>query len=102
MQACSTACISVPEEVAIVGIDNDPLTYSLLRIGFSSVRQGITVHSILLKHRLEVACDLLRNSDLTLVEISKRSGFNTTQYMHVAFKRELATTPSEWRARAMN
>jgi LacI family transcriptional regulator len=191
MQACSTAGISVPEEVAIVGIDNDPLTHSLLRIGLSSVRQGTTemgrtaarflhellqgarlqgtqvivppvglnalastlhtqayspmvmrathfirqqachgvraeqvasyagvsrstmesgfrkylgttVHSVLLKHRLEVACDLLRNSDFSLVEIAKRSGFKTTQYMHVAFKRELATTPSEWRNRAIN
>ena len=186
MQACATAGISVPEEVAIVGIDNDPLTHSLLRIGLSSVQQGTlemghtaarflhqllqgarleghrvmvppaglnalastlhtqayspmvmralhyirqhacngiraeqvasyagvsrstlengfrtdlgtTVHAVLLKHRLEVASDLLRNSDLPSVEIAKRSGFKTPQYMHVAFKRELATTPAAWR-----
>jgi LacI family transcriptional regulator len=40
MQACMLADIAVPEEVAIVGIDNDPLAQSLTRIGLSSVRQG--------------------------------------------------------------
>ena len=40
MQACTGAGIAVPEQVAIVGIDNDPLTHSLTRIGLSSVRQG--------------------------------------------------------------
>ena len=40
MQACTVAGIAVPEQVAIVGIDNDPLTRSLTRIGLSSVRQG--------------------------------------------------------------
>lgn len=188
MQACSMAGFSVPEEVAIVGIDNDPVTHSLLRIGLSSVRQGTqemghtaarflhemlqgarlqgqrvlvpplnlnvlasslhtraysplvmralhyirqhgchgirteqvashvgvsrstlenafktdmgtTIHSVLLQHRLDVARDLLRNSDLPAVEIARRSGFKTPQYMHVAFKRELATTPAAWRTR---
>jgi LacI family transcriptional regulator len=40
MQVCTLAGIAVPEQVAIVGIDNDPLTQSLTRIGLSSVRQG--------------------------------------------------------------
>src|ERR1019366_2569943 len=40
MQACTVADIAVPEQMAIVGIDNDPLTQSLTRIGLSSVRQG--------------------------------------------------------------
>ena len=40
LQACTVAGIPVPEQVAIVGIDNDPLTHSLTRIGLSSVRQG--------------------------------------------------------------
>ncbi|MDB5999007.1 MAG: AraC family transcriptional regulator [Rhizobacter sp.] len=40
LQACSLAGIAVPDQVAIVGIDNDPLTRSLARIALSSVRQG--------------------------------------------------------------
>jgi LacI family transcriptional regulator len=190
LQACSAAGISVPEEVAIVGIDNDPLTHCLSRIGLSSVRQGThemgrtaarclhellqgarlqgqrvvvppaglnvlesslhtrtyspmvmralhyirkhacdgirteqvasyagvsrstlenafradlstTIHAVMLRHRLDVARELLRNSDLPSGEIARRAGFKTPQYMHVAFKRELDTTPAAWRTQAL-
>ncbi|HEY1998496.1 DNA-binding transcriptional regulator [Paraburkholderia sp.] len=40
LQACLIAGIAVPEEVAIIGIDNDPLTRTLTRIPLSSVIQG--------------------------------------------------------------
>ena len=40
LQACLMADIAVPEEVAIIGIDNDPLTRTLTRIPMSSVIQG--------------------------------------------------------------
>lgn len=40
LQACMTADIPVPESVAIIGIDNDPLTRMLSRIPLSSVIQG--------------------------------------------------------------
>jgi LacI family transcriptional regulator len=40
LQACLTAGISVPEEVALIGIDNDPLTRTLTRVPLSSVIQG--------------------------------------------------------------
>ena len=40
LQACILADIAVPEEVAIVGIDDDPLLRMLTRIPISSVRQG--------------------------------------------------------------
>jgi LacI family transcriptional regulator len=40
LQACLISGIAVPEEVAIIGIDNDPLTRSLTRIPLSSVIQG--------------------------------------------------------------
>lgn len=40
MQACLIAGIAVPEEIAIVGVDNDSLTRMLTRIPLSSVQQG--------------------------------------------------------------
>lgn len=40
LQACLLADIPVPEQVAIIGIDNDPLTRTLSRIPLSSVIQG--------------------------------------------------------------
>ena len=40
LQACAIAGISVPEQVALIGIDNDPLVRMLTRIPLSSVIQG--------------------------------------------------------------
>ncbi len=40
MQACMIAGIEVPEQVALIGIDNDPLARMLTRIPLSSVIQG--------------------------------------------------------------
>jgi LacI family transcriptional regulator len=40
LQACIIAGIEVPEQVAIIGIDNDPLVRRLTRIPLSSVIQG--------------------------------------------------------------
>ena len=186
MHACMVAGLAVPEQVAIIGIDNDPLTQSLTRIGLSSVRQGThemgqaaaqllhqmldgakfpdkrvlvapvglnaqasskhtrpfsghvmkarfyirqygcqgikneqvaeyvgvsrstlelcfraelgsTVHAELLAHRLEVAKQLLLDTDLRAAEVAQRAGFTTLQYMYAVFKRELGITPAEYR-----
>lgn len=186
LQACSLAGIPVPEQVAIVGIDNDPLTHSLTRIGLSSVRQGThemgriaarllhrmlhgarlsaqrfivppaglnlqassrhtrpfsaqvmkaryfirqhgcqgvkneqvaeyvgvsrstlehcfrvelnsTVHQELLRHRLEAARELLGHTDVPIATVAQRCGFSTVQYLYAVFKRELGTTPAEFR-----
>lgn len=40
LQACTLAGIEVPDQVAIIGIDNDPLVRKLSRIPLSSVIQG--------------------------------------------------------------
>jgi len=40
LQDCLTVGITVPEQVALIGIDNDPLTRSLTRVPLSSVVQG--------------------------------------------------------------
>jgi LacI family transcriptional regulator len=40
LQACTLAGIAVPEQVALIGIDNDPLVRMLTRVPLSSVIQG--------------------------------------------------------------
>ncbi|GAB3453943.1 XylR family transcriptional regulator [Massilia terrae] len=40
LQACTLAGIAVPEQVALIGIDNDPMVRMLTRIPLSSVIQG--------------------------------------------------------------
>ncbi|WP_183405828.1 MULTISPECIES: DNA-binding transcriptional regulator [unclassified Herbaspirillum] len=42
LQACLFAGIAVPEQVALIGIDNDPLARVLTRVPLSSVIQGTT------------------------------------------------------------
>lgn len=41
MRACLSAGIAVPEQVALIGIDNDPLARTLTRVPLSSVIQGV-------------------------------------------------------------
>lgn len=190
MQACTIASIPVPEQVSIVGIDNDPLTQSLTRIGLTSVRQGTyamgfaaarllhrmlhgartvgkpvvvppaglnaqasskhlhpfsayvmkaryyirqygcqgikneqvaeyvgvsrstlehyfrveldsTVHAELLRHRLDVALQLLRDTDSPTATIAERAGFTTLQYLYAVFNREIGITPAAYRRGAI-
>ena len=61
------------------------------------VELGSTVHTELLAHRLEVAQNLLRNTDLRAGEVAQQAGFTTLQYMYAVFKRELGFTPAEYR-----
>ena len=47
-----------------------------------------------MQHRLEIAQQLLRDTNLPAAEVAKRAGFTTPQYMHSVFKRELGITPT--------
>jgi LacI family transcriptional regulator len=53
LQACAIAGISVPEQVALIGIDNDPLVRMLTRIPLSSVIQGTQEMGRTAAHLLE-------------------------------------------------
>ncbi len=60
LQACLTAGIAVPERVALIGIDNDPLTRTLTRVPLSSVIPGHRNHG---SHcRCAVAPDVARQA----------------------------------------
>ncbi|NID05149.1 DNA-binding transcriptional regulator [Luteibacter jiangsuensis] len=185
LQACVIGDIPVPEQVAIVGIDNDPMAQLLTRIPLTSVIQGAeemgrtaahvlhqmlrgvdcsgtrvlvppvginvqvssryhpvrsphvmrashyirqygclgikteqvadyvgvsrtvleehfkrelkqTVHQVILKHKLDAACDLIANSDTPLADIALRCGFTSLQYMYAVFRREYDCTPRQY------
>jgi LacI family transcriptional regulator len=53
LQACTIAGISVPEQVALIGIDNDQLVRMLTRIPLSSVVQGAQEMGRTAAHLLE-------------------------------------------------
>lgn len=189
LQACLTAGIAVPEQVALIGIDNDPLTRSLTRVPLSSVSQGTetmgrtaarllhqmlhgvpasqthilippdsinvqvsslhqplgdpyvmqalsfirqyacqgiktaqvaayvgvsrssleshfrkarscSVHDEILRFKLAAAANGLKNSQATIADTARMSGFKSAQYLHTVFRREFGCTPVEYRQSA--
>jgi LacI family transcriptional regulator len=48
--------------------------------------------------RLEHACQLLSETDLSLMDIAQRSGFSSPAYFSATFRREMNQTPTDYRA----
>ncbi|MFL6630733.1 MAG: XylR family transcriptional regulator [Massilia sp.] len=67
LQACSLAGIEVPEQVAIIGIDNDPLVRQLTRIPLSSVIHGAQEMGRTAAHLIERMLHGVRPSDTPIV-----------------------------------
>ena len=190
LQACAIAGIAVPEQVALIGIDNDPMVRMLTRVPLSSVIQGAqeigrtaahlldkmlhgvrlsdtrilvppaginvcassqhqaikhphvmrarhyirqfachgirahqvadyvgvsissleayfreelgcSVHDEILRFKLDAAKAGLESGDRSTADVALACGFNTTQYMHLVFKRELGCTPRAYRDRVL-
>ncbi len=60
---------------------------------------GRTPHEHLLSVRIERVKLLLATTDLPLVRIAERTGFEHVEYLSVAFKRVTGLAPSQWRLR---
>ena len=43
--------------------------------------------------------DLLRETDLSLIEIARRAGYEHVEYLSVVFKKKIGSPPSEYRKR---
>lgn len=63
---------------------------------FSSL-VGVPPASYLREHRLEVAADMLRNTDASVREIAKRVGYSSQGAFCSAFKKWASKTPVEYR-----
>lgn len=59
-----------------------------------------SIHQFLLNYRLNKACELLTNSELSIYEIASCCGFVDANYFSKAFKHEYHTSPSEYRKNA--
>ncbi|KUN98034.1 GlxA family transcriptional regulator [Streptomyces caeruleatus] len=60
---------------------------------------GTTPHAYVESARVERAAGLLETTDDTLERVASRCGFGTVDTLIRAFRRRLATTPSEYRAK---
>ncbi|WP_035053849.1 XylR family transcriptional regulator [Andreprevotia chitinilytica] len=90
LQACLMAGIPVPEEVALIGIDNDPLARTLTRIPLSSVAQGTEemgrtaahlLHQMLHGARLSATRILVPPVGINVLASSKHEPLNSPYVM---------------------
>lgn len=58
---------------------------------------GTTFTEYLTKFRLDEACNMLQNTELTVNEISDRVGFTNSSYFYIVFKKNLGCTPNQYR-----
>ena len=58
---------------------------------------GLPPHREILRVRLERVKNLLTQTDLSLEQIAERAGFEHPEYLQVAFRREIGTTPGRYR-----
>ncbi|MFZ2539582.1 MAG: AraC family transcriptional regulator [Oscillospiraceae bacterium] len=58
---------------------------------------GLSISQYLTQLRMKIATTLLRDTKLTINEISERTGFSDISYFSKAFKKDTKYTPSEYR-----
>jgi LacI family transcriptional regulator len=89
MQACMIAGIAVPEQVALIGIDNDPLARMLTRIPLSSVIQGAQEMGRTAAHLLDQMLHGVRLADTRIlvppagINVLASSKHESTKHPHV-------------------
>ncbi|MCC8172829.1 MAG: response regulator [Parabacteroides sp.] len=58
---------------------------------------GMSIKEFIMDIRLKRSAQLLKESDLTIAEISDRTGFNNPKYFSICFKKHFELTPSEFK-----
>ena len=84
-------CISIEDIAAKVG-----LSANYVRSIFKNSR-GQTIQHYLSECRLEMACQLLRDTPLAVGRIGQMVGYNNVSYFCASFQKRYGKTPSEWR-----
>lgn len=85
--------IQVPQVASHVAISRRNLDRLFVRA------LGQTVADYITRLRLDRACDLLRNTEMTLLDVALATGFTDHHHLGRAFRRELGETPSDYRTR---
>jgi len=75
-----------------------PISRSTLERGFRQLL-GRSPNQEIVRVKIERVCQLLRETDLNLDQISRRTGFNTPQYMLEVFRKQMRMTPGAYRRR---
>lgn len=83
--------ISIEDIAARVG-----LSANYVRSVFKNSR-GQTIQRYLSGYRLDMACQLLRNTPITVSRVGQLVGYNNVSYFCASFQKRYGKTPSEWR-----
>ncbi len=75
-----------------------PLSRRVLESRFRKAT-GRTPHDAILSHRMRRVEQLLRESDMSLDTIAAKTGFEHSEYMNVAFRRQFKVSPGRYRNR---
>ena len=62
---------------------------------------GMTFREYLLKVRIEKACFLLRNSNMTVNNIAGTVGYTEPAFFYKTFRKEIGLTPDDYRKKHM-
>jgi len=76
-----------------------PVSRSVLQRRFRK-ETGRSIQEEIINTRLKRALDLLANTDLPLIEVAERCGFNHQEYLGVVLKSHFGKTPAEYRREA--
>ncbi|UJJ31329.1 AraC family transcriptional regulator [Halopseudomonas maritima] len=60
---------------------------------------GLAPHQYVMNRRLALACELLRNSQISLLEIALRCGFSSASHFSNRFRQAMGVPPSGYRSR---
>ena len=63
-------------------------------------RSGYTIFQFVNRLRIEKACQLLKNTELSVTEISFRVGFNTFSHFNTQFRKIIDLSPSAYRSKS--
>lgn len=63
---------------------------------------GVTCIQDVIQNRIEYACELLKNTDLSVSEISEKCGYDSDSYFMRQFRQCKNCTPSEYRRKVRN
>lgn len=77
-------------------LDRIPISRRMLESRFRDIL-GRTPHQEILRRRIDQIRYLLANSDLTLIQIARQTGFQNQEYMSVAFRRAVGQPPGAYR-----
>lgn len=59
---------------------------------------GLNVKEYVTRIRIERACILIKESQLTITEIAEQTGFSSSRYFSTVFKQYMGMTPSQYKA----